>query len=80
MTPAIALRLAAADLAFCRHIDHETMRWIVDESFGGTTPGRLRFARKWRVEESPYYTTALGAASDPGQYERIGLEGLGLVC
>jgi hypothetical protein len=54
VTPAIALRPAAAtDFAFCRRIDCETMRWIVDKLFGGWDEARQagNFARKWRVEE-----------------------------
>jgi GNAT superfamily N-acetyltransferase len=63
MTP-IALRPAiVADLAFCRRIDHETMRWIVDELFGWDEARQVEnFARKWRVDEVRIITVAAGDA------------------
>ena len=62
MTLPVALRPAqAADLAFCRRIEHETMRWIVDELFGWDEARRVEnFARKWRVEEVRIITVAAG--------------------
>jgi GNAT superfamily N-acetyltransferase len=62
--PPIALRPArAADLAFCRRIDHETMRWIIDELFGWEEARQVdNFARKWRVEEARIITVAAGDA------------------
>jgi GNAT superfamily N-acetyltransferase len=60
--PAIALRPAqAADLAFCRRIEHETMRWIIDDLFGWDEAKQVEnFARAWRAEEVRIIT--VGAA------------------
>jgi GNAT superfamily N-acetyltransferase len=63
VTPPVALRPAqAADMAFCRRIDRETMRWIVEELFGGWDDALQdeHFARKWRVEEVRIITVATG--------------------
>jgi GNAT superfamily N-acetyltransferase len=62
--PPVRLRPAVvADLAFCRRIDHETMRWIIDELFGwDETRQGDNFARKWRVEEVRIITVGAGDA------------------
>jgi ribosomal protein S18 acetylase RimI-like enzyme len=62
--PPVALRPAiVADLAFCRRIDHETMRPIVDQLFGWDEARQDgNFARKWRVDEVRIITVAAGDA------------------
>jgi hypothetical protein len=64
VTPAIALRPArAADLAFCRRIEHQTMRWIVEELFGWEEARQVEnFARKWHAEEARIVTVAAEGA------------------
>jgi GNAT superfamily N-acetyltransferase len=56
----IALRPArAADLPFCRRIEHETMRWIVDALFGWDEARQVEnFARKWNAGEARIITVA----------------------
>lgn len=53
VTPPIALRPAqAADLAFCRRITHDAMRWIVEQLFGWDEARQIdRFARQWNLDE-----------------------------
>lgn len=51
--PPVALRPARpADLTFCRRVEHETMRWIVEQLFGWDQDQQVeKFARKWNVDE-----------------------------
>ena len=60
VTPPIALRPAqAADLAFCRRITHDTMRWIVEQLFGWDEAQQVeKFARQWDVDEVRIITVA----------------------
>jgi GNAT superfamily N-acetyltransferase len=61
--PAVALRSAqAADLAFCRRVEHETMRWIIDDLFGWDEAQQVEnFARAWRAEEVRIITVGTAA-------------------
>jgi GNAT superfamily N-acetyltransferase len=56
----VALRPALpADLAFCRRIEHDTMRWIVEELFGWDEVRQVeKFARQWNVDEVRIITAA----------------------
>jgi GNAT superfamily N-acetyltransferase len=76
MPPAIALRPAlAADLAFCRRINHETMRWIVEALFGWDEAEQTRkFDLKWNVEEVRIITVAAGDAWDAGWLQTAPLD------
>ena len=60
VTPPIALRPAqAADLAFCRRITHDTMRWIVERLWGWDEAQQVKkFAQKWNVDEVRIITVA----------------------
>lgn len=51
--PPITLRPAqSADVAFCRRVTHETMRWIVEQLFGWDEAQQVeKFARQWCVDE-----------------------------
>jgi GNAT superfamily N-acetyltransferase len=60
VTPHIALRPAqAADLAFCRRITHDTMRWVVEQLFGWNEAQQVeKFARQWNADEVRIITVA----------------------
>jgi ribosomal protein S18 acetylase RimI-like enzyme len=60
VAPPIALRPARpADLVFCRRVEHETMRWIVEKLFGWDEGQQVeKFARKWNVDEVRIITVA----------------------
>jgi ribosomal protein S18 acetylase RimI-like enzyme len=58
--PPIALRRAqAVDLPFCRRVQHETMRWIVEKLFGWDEAQQVeKFAKQWNVDEVRIITVA----------------------
>jgi len=71
--PLIALRPArAADLAFCRHVTHETMRCIIEQLFGWDEDQQVeKFARQWNVDEVRIITIA---AKDAGWLQTAPVE------
>jgi ribosomal protein S18 acetylase RimI-like enzyme len=74
VTPQIALRPAqAADLAFCRRVTHETMRWIIEQLFGWDETQQVEeFARQWNVDEVRIVTVA---TEDAGWLQTAPVEG-----
>jgi ribosomal protein S18 acetylase RimI-like enzyme len=63
VAPPIVLRPAqATDLAFCRRITHDTMRWIVEQLFGWDETQQIeKFARQWNIDEVRIITVAAEA-------------------
>jgi len=59
MSPIVLRPAQAADLPFCRRVQHETMRWIVEQLFGWDEAGQVdKFARQWSVDEVRIITVA----------------------
>lgn len=73
VTPPIDLRPAqAADLAFCRRITHDTMRWIVEQLFAWDETQQIeKFARQWNIDEVRIITVA---AEDAGWLQTAPVE------